>query len=75
LDETRRRLLAWVAGAFAWVLPAVISPSYLVLLLGLLVQVLLLFLAGELLDLYVSAVELWEVLARKHLEIVLDSTP
>ena len=32
-------------------------------------QLLLLWLAGELVDLYVSAVELWAELARKHLEL------
>lgn len=41
-------------------------------LLSLLVQAVLLWLAGELVDLYVSAVELWAELARKHLEITLS---
>lgn len=46
--------------------------AYLVVLVGLLCQVVLLWLAGELVDLYVSAVELWAELARKHLEIQLS---
>jgi hypothetical protein len=45
--------------------------GYTMLLLGLLGQVVLLWLAGELVDLYVSAVELWAVLARKHLELTM----
>lgn len=36
------------------------------------VQCLLLWAAGELLDLYVSAVELWAELAQKHLELTLS---
>lgn len=39
--------------------------------LGLVAQLVLLWLAGELLDLFVSAVELWTELARKHLELTL----
>jgi hypothetical protein len=35
------------------------------------VQVLLLWMVGEVIDLYVSAVELWAELARKHLELTL----
>lgn len=34
-------------------------------------QILLLWLAGELLDLFIGAVELWAELARKHLELTL----
>jgi len=41
-------------------------------LVGLVCQLVLVWAAGELLDLYVSAVELWEALARKHLEIELQ---
>lgn len=41
------------------------------LTLGLVGQLVLLWLAGELVDLYVSAVELWAELARKHLELTL----
>lgn len=43
------------------------------LALGLASQLLLLWLAGELLDLYIAAVELWADLARKHLEVTLSS--
>lgn len=43
----------------------------LLLLVGLLVQVVLLFVAGYLIDLGVSLMELWAELARKHLEITL----
>lgn len=39
--------------------------------LGLVAQLVLLWLAGELLDLFISAVELWAELARKHLELTL----
>lgn len=39
--------------------------------LGLVAQLVLLWLAGELLDLFISAVELWTELARKHLELTL----
>lgn len=51
--------------------------KYLVLLvwlLGLLVQVVLLWLAGELLDLFISAVELWVEMVERHLTILLDET-
>lgn len=51
--------------------------QYLVLgvwLVGLVCQALLLWLAGELLDLFLSAVELWLELVTKHLEIVLDES-
>lgn len=37
--------------------------------LGLVSQLVLLWMAGELLDLFISAVELWAELARKHLEL------
>lgn len=46
--------------------------TYLVIAVGLSLQLVLLWLAGELLDLYISAVELWTELATKHLEIVLS---
>jgi hypothetical protein len=46
--------------------------AYLPVIVGLAVQVVLLWVAGELLDLYVSAVELWAELARKHLELTLS---
>lgn len=41
----------------------------LLLLLGFTVQCLVLWAAGELVDLYISSVELWAELARKHLEL------
>jgi hypothetical protein len=41
----------------------------LLLLLGITVQCALIWAAGELVDLYVSSVELWAELARKHLEL------
>jgi hypothetical protein len=41
------------------------------LLVALLCQAVLLWMAHELLDLYISAVELWAELARKHLELTL----
>jgi len=41
-------------------------------LVGLALQVWMVWAAGELLDLYVSAVELWAELARKHLELSLS---
>lgn len=41
------------------------------LLLGLLLQVVLLFVAGYLIDLGISLMELWAELARKHLELTL----
>jgi hypothetical protein len=47
------------------------AAIYTLLLLGLAIQVGLVWLAGELVELYVSAVELWAELARKHLEITL----
>lgn len=43
-------------------------------LLGLLCQVVLLWLLGEMVDLFLSAVELWLEMVTKHLEIVLDET-
>lgn len=51
--------------------------QYLILgvwLVGLLCQALLLWLAGEMLDLFLSAVELWLELVTKHLEVVLDES-
>jgi hypothetical protein len=45
--------------------------GHLLLLVGIAVQCVLLYVAGELVDLYVSAVELWAELARKHLELTL----
>jgi hypothetical protein len=39
---------------------------------GLLVQVVLVFLVGQMIDLSLSLMELWVELAAKHLRIVLD---
>lgn len=53
------------------------ARQYLVLavwLLGLVCQVVLLWLAGEMLDLFLSAVDLWLELVTKHLEILLDES-
>jgi hypothetical protein len=41
------------------------------LLLGLLTQMVLVWLAGELVDVSISLMEVWAELARKHLEITL----
>jgi hypothetical protein len=54
-----------VAGAF------VRLRASLLFLVAIVVQVVVLYIAGELVDLYVSAVELWAELARKHLELTL----
>ena len=43
----------------------------LLLLVGLLVQLVLLFVAGYLIDLAISLMELWAELARKHLELTM----
>ena len=51
--------------------PAGRTAGRLLLLMALVGQLVLLWLAGELVDLYVSAVELWAELARKHLELTL----
>lgn len=50
-------------------LRAVLGP--LLLTLGLLVQVVLVCMAGYLVDLSISLVDLWLELARKHLEITM----
>ena len=41
------------------------------LLVGILVQLVLLFLVGEMIDLSITLMEIWAELARKHLEITL----
>lgn len=46
--------------------------AYLVCSVGLLAQLVLLLMAGYLVDLSVSLMELWADLARKHLEITLS---
>lgn len=45
-----------------------------VLILLTMFQMLLVWLVGELIDLSISLMELWAELARKHLEITLDSS-
>ena len=50
-------------------LRAVLGP--LLLILGLMVQLVLVGLAGYLVDLSISLMDLWAELARKHLEITL----
>lgn len=45
--------------------------AHLLFFVALLCQIAILWAAGELIDLYVSAVELWAELARKHLELTL----
>jgi hypothetical protein len=45
--------------------------GHLLFLVALVCQIGILWAAGELVDLYVSAVELWAELARKHLELTL----
>jgi hypothetical protein len=50
-------------------LPWSLVARGLLLLLGFAVQCVLIWEAGELVDLYVSSVELWAELARKHLEL------
>ena len=67
--EAGARLRLW-APAFSFHLMRVVLLRTL-LLMGLVSQLVLLWLAGELVDLYVSAVELWSEMARKHLELTL----
>jgi hypothetical protein len=49
--------------------------AVLALLLGLLMQVGLLWLLGEMIGLCIALMEVWAELAAKHLEITLDQTP
>jgi hypothetical protein len=49
--------------------------AILALLLGLVMQVGLLWLLGEMIGLCIALMEVWAELAAKHLEITLDSTP
>lgn len=65
-ELARARPVVHTAGrAFVRLLPRVL------LVMGIISQAVLIYAAGELLDLYVSAVELWAELARKHLELTL----
>ena len=73
----RGRLLV-VAGAWLrlWA-PAFFRRQVLIrigLIVGLVVQLVLLWLLGELVSLCISLFEVWAELAAKHLEITLDST-
>lgn len=45
--------------------------AHVLFLVALVCQLVILWAAGELVDLYVSSVELWAELARKHLELTL----
>ena len=47
------------------------GAAYALLLLGLLVQLVLLFVVGFLIDLGIALMELWTELARKHLELTM----
>lgn len=60
-----------IAGAFVrlWAAGRRHLGAKLLLLVGLVVQVVLLFVAGYLIDLAISLMELWTELARKHLEL------
>ena len=59
-----------------WV-PAFLTQALLIrigLIVGLMVQMVLLWLLGELVSLCISLFEVWAELAAKHLEITLDRT-
>lgn len=73
-------ILRWAVSVFWLRVAAALPPmstrplrlaTSLLIVLGLMGQLVLLWLAGEMLDLYVSAVDLWAELARKHLELTL----
>lgn len=62
------------AAAWAFVrLRAGVISMWFLLSLGLVAQLLLVWAAFELVDLYVASVELWAELAKKHLEITLTA--
>ena len=79
-ENRATRLAAFLAAAeLAKALPVVhtagrafvrLMPK-IALVVGIVLQLVLLYIAGELVDLYVSSVELWAELARKHLELTL----
>jgi len=86
-ERAGRVISSWTLARASWLAPkarlafvllrAILPPgrrlaAYLVVLAGLGCQLVLLWLAGEVIDLYVSAVELWAELARKHLELQLS---
>ena len=68
--RTARAALARSHGLFAAPVVRLVF-AWALLLLGLVVQVVLLWLAGYLVDLAISLMELWADLARKHLELTL----
>lgn len=65
-----QRLLARVAALFSWAYRRGYVGAVL-MLVGLVVQGALVLLAGYLIDLSISLMDLWAELARKHLEITL----
>lgn len=69
-----RRLCVLIRAAASYLFRVRKYLVLLVWLLGLLCQVVLLWLAGELLDLFISAVELWLEMVERHLSILLDET-
>lgn len=71
LASSARHLSPWGAGPFLRHHWRVIS-MWLLLLLGLVVQVIVIALVYELVDLTVSLMELWAEIAAKHLRITLD---
>lgn len=68
------RCLVLARAAIDYLVRRRVVLMWLVWVLGLVCQALLLWLAGEMLDLFISAVELWLELAEKHLRIVLDES-
>jgi hypothetical protein len=64
------RLLA-LAGLLSGSRPARLIVGRLLLLVGLVMQVVLLLVAGYLIDMAISLMDLWLELARKHLELTL----
>lgn len=73
LASSARYLPPWSVGPFLRHHWRVIS-MWLLLLLGLVVQVIVIALVYELVDLTVSLMELWAEIAAKHLRITLDRT-
>jgi hypothetical protein len=66
----RPQTWGWLAGISRSRMVYLITMR-LLLLVGLVVQVVLLFVAGYLIDLGISLMELWADLARRHLEITM----
>lgn len=71
--------LLWAAAELAKARPVVHTAcrafvrlrAHVLFVVALVCQLVILWAAGELVDLYVSSVELWAELARKHLELTL----